>query len=730
MNGARGRYEKWIICGLLGGVVTSGALVPGKGKGGRDEQRGAVESSPAPRTSRRRGFGELPLSFEPNLGQTDQRAQFVSRIPGGALFLAGNRALLRVKDGDNPQAAVVQMQWVGASDRPAMVGVDRLPGHSHYFIGGDPKSWRTKVPQYRRVMYSGVYPGVDLVFYGNHRQLEYDFVVSPGADPNRIRLAFEGVERLTVDPSGDLVLTTAVGEIRQRRPDAYQTDGSTRRAIAANYVLRGREVSLQLGAYDRSQALIIDPVIVYSSYLGGTSDDVGNAIAIDASGNAYVTGETNSLDFPIPGAFQTTMGGLSDAFVTKIDPTGSTVLYSTYLGGDGPDRGNAIAVDGSGNIYVTGRTGLPNMTAFPTTSNGPFRSYRGGEYDAWVAEISADGSQLFYSTYFGGFGNDAAFGIALDGAGSLYVVGGTRSTDDFPVTPGVVQPWNGGDTDAWIAKIDPSQVGFPSILWASFWGGSFTERANGVAVDANGNVYMTGMTRSRESDWAMATGFQTSFQGGISDGFLAVFNDSGTNLIYSTYLGGSGEDFGNGVAVDASGLVYVVGQTASADLPVRGGFQTTFAGGPYNAFLIKIDPAQQGDVSLLYSTFLGPTSQPPDNGPPGNGLALNGSGQVYVVGTTSSPEFPATPDAFQVALAGGSNAFIAKIDPSQVDAASLIYASYLGGSGTDVGLAIAADGAGNAFVTGKTSSTDFPTVGGFQSSSAGRFDAFVAKIAD
>ncbi len=729
MKSARGRCEKWIIFGLLGGVVASGALVLRKGdhRDSGDDQRNA---SPAPPTSGRTGFGKLPLSFEPNLGQTDQRAQFVSRISGGALFLAGNRAVLRVKDGGNPQAAVVQMQWVGANDRPVMVGVDRLPGHSHYFIGSHPKSWRTRVPQYRRVKYSEVYPGVDLVFYGNHRQLEYDFVVSPGADPNRIRLAFDGVERLTVDPSGDLVLTTAVGEIRQRRPDAYQTHGSTRRAIAANYVLRGHEVSLQLGAYDRSQALIIDPVIVYSSYLGGTSDDVGNGIAIDAAGNAYVTGETSSLDFPIPGALQTTLGGLSDAFVTKIDPTGSTVLYSTYLGGDGADRGDAIAVDGGGNIYVTGRTGLPNMTGFPTTSSGPFRNYRGGEYDAWVAEISPDGSQLLYSTHFGGFGNDAAFGIALDGAGAFYIVGGTRSTDDFPVTPGVVQPWNGGDTDAWIAKIDPSQVGFPSILWASFWGGSSTERANGVAVDANGNVYMTGMTRSRDSDWAMATGFQTAYQGGISDGFLAVFNDTGTNLIYSTYLGGSGEDFGNGVAVDGSGLVYVVGQTASADFPTRRGFQTTYVGGPYNAFVIKIDPTQQGDLSLLYSTFLGPTNQPPDNGPPGNGFSLNGSGQVYVVGTTSSPEFPATPDAFQVALAGTSNAFLAKIDPSQADAASLIYASYLGGSGIDVGLAIAADSAGNAFVTGKTSSTDFPTAGGFQSSSAGRFDAFVAKIAD
>jgi hypothetical protein len=621
------------------------------------------------------------------------------------------------------------MRWVGASDWPQVVGLERLPGYSNYFTGGDPRAWHTKVPHYRRVMYSDVYPGVDLVFYGKQQQLEYDYVLSPGADPKGIAVAFEGVEQLRIDPQGDLLLRTAAGEIRQRRPSAYQENSSSRQPIAANYVLSGREVSLRLGAYDPSKALIIDPVIVYSSFLGGTNDDNGNAIAVDSQGNAYVAGETASMDFPIVSGLQATFGGLSDAFVTKIDPTGSMILYSTYLGGDGPDRANSIAVDGSGNAYVTGRAGPPNTMQFPTV-NAPFSSYRGGEYDAWMAKISADGSQLLYSTYFGGSDNDAAFGIALDGTANLYIVGGTRSTDDFPVTSGVVQQSNQGETDAWIAKIDPTQVGFPSIVWAGFWGGSSTERANGVTVDAAGNVYMTGLSKSTESEWAAANGFQTSYQGGISDGFLVVFNNSGTNLLYSTYLGGSAEDVGNGVAVDANGFVYVVGQTSSTNFPTRGGFQTTYAAGPYNAFVIKIDPTQQGDASLLYSTFLGPTSQPPINGPVGNRLALNASAHVYVVGTTASPNFPATPDAFQPTLAGGSDAFIAKINPSQVGNPSLIYASYLGGSGTDLGLGVAADSAGNAYVTGWTSSTDFTMVGGFQPSNAGGYDAFVAQIAD
>jgi|GEM_PF-1531650 len=731
MKSVPGCRERWIIFGVFSAVVTSWALAPrtvhvgsSSSSSSKSGERIAMQHSGAALTSVGAAYGKLPLSFEPNLGQTDRQAQFVTRFRGGRLFLTDGQAVLSLKQGENPQTAVVQMRWVGANDRPELLGLDQLPGYSNYFTGNDPSAWHIKVPQYRRVMYAGVYPGVDMVFYGNQRELEYDFALSPGADPNKIRLAFDGVEKLRLDHQGDLLLQTAAGEIRQRRPYVYQETGGARQAIAASYVLSGREVSLRLGAYDVSKALIIDPVIVYSSYLGGSGDDVGNAIAIDSFGNAYITGETNSMDFPIVGALQGTFGGLSDAFVTKIDPTGSNVLYSTYLGGDGPDRGNSIAVDGSGNAYVTGRVGPPSTMEFPTV-NAPFSSYRGGEYDAWVAKISPDGSQLLYSTYFGGSDNDAAFGIAVDGTGNLYIVGGTRSTDDFPVTSGVVQQSNQGETDAWIARIDPTQVGFPSIIWAGFWGGSSTERANGVALDAAGNVYMTGLTKSTESEWAAANGFQSTYQGGVSDGFLVGFNSSGTNIVYSTYLGGSAEDRGNGVAVDPNGFVYVVGQTSSATFPTRAGFQTAYGGGAYDAFVMKIDPTQQGDASLVYSTFLG------GNGvDPGNGLSVTVGGQVYVVGTTTSSNFPVSLDAFQASPAGGSDVFIAKIDPNQADAASLIYASYLGGSGSDEGLAIAADSAGNAYVTGRTFSTDFPVVGPFQPGTAGSFDAFVAQIAD
>jgi hypothetical protein len=694
-------------------------------------------------------YGQLPLSFEANRGQTDSEVKFLSRGNGYSLFLTSTEAVLALttpRRGDaetrrenhgergtasslhaysvdaahpnseirNSKSAVLRMKLVGAKTTPQVEGRDELPGKSNYFIGSDPAKWRTNVSNYARVQYRDVYPGIDLIYYGNQRQLEYDFVVAPGADSRVINLNFKGAQKIRVDGQGDLLLQVAGGEVHQRKPVIYQEVDGLKKEIAGRYVIRGSyQVGFKVAKYDMSKPLVIDPVMVYSTYLGGSSEDIGQGIAVDGAGNAYVTGNTISTNFPITaGAVQTSSGGSREAFVTKVDSTGTAVVYSTYLGGSSDDFGWGIAVDGVGSAYFTGYTFSTNFPATP----GAARTTNAGGADAFVTKLNATGSALLYSTYLGGSSLDRGFGIAVDGQGSAYVTGSTFSTN-FPVTGGAAQTTNASSpfiaADAFVTKLSPTG----SVrIYSTYLGGASEDGGLGIAVDGVGSAYVTGSTQSTNFPTTLAAA-QTSFAGRF-DAFVAKLNATGSALLYSTYLGGSFEDSSLGIVVDGAGSVYVSGFTFSTNFPTTLGAVQTNNAGISDAFVSKLDATGS---ALLYSTYLGGSG--PDTG---RGIAVDGAASAYVTGNTLSSNFPTTRG---LGFSHGSGyAFVTKLSQSGT---ALVYSTYLSGSGDDIGQGIAVDSADSAYVTGYTNSSNFPiTLGAFQPANAGSYDAFVVKIAD
>jgi len=689
-------------------------------------------------------YGKLSLQFEANRGQTHKDVHFLSRGAGYSLYLTSGEAVLVLsKPAADAKRVALRMSLVGAARKPQVRGLDELPGRANYFIGKDPAKWRTNVPTYARVHYREVYPGVDLVYYGNQRQLEYDFIVAPGADPKKIVLSFKGADKLEISAAGDLVLHGVGGDVRQHKPIIYQEIDGVRREIEGGYVRKGaNRVGFQVAAYDMSRPLIIDPVVLsYSTYLGGASDDFGNAIAVDPNGAAYVTGSTTSINFPTAGAVQTSSGGGSDAFVTKLNPAGSALVYSAYLGGSDADLSSAIAVDAEGAAYVTGTT---YSTNFPTTADAAQPAVAGTP-DAFVTKLDPTGSLLVYSTYLGGTSGDFAAGIALDTTGNTYVTGQTQSSN-FPTTAGAFQLSLGGCSnsypflcDAFVAKLNPTGS---ALVYSSYLGGSSDDYGYGIAVDRDGNAYVTGYTTSTNFP-TTASAFQPTFTG-PSTVFVAKVDAAGSSLVYSTYLGG-GSEVGRGIAVDTAGNAYVTGYTTSANFPTTGGaFQpaigttaTGVATGMGDAFLTKLNPAGSG---LVYSTYLGGGSD--DHG---LGIAVDTAGNAYVTGSTdiyASPNFPTTPGAFQPSHGGGDGAAGSGTDAffTQLNStgSALVYSTYLGGRQNDYGSGIAVDAAGRAYLTGGTRSLNFPTTAeafqpAFSPGTWDRFrpwDAFVAKFAD
>jgi hypothetical protein len=600
------------------------------------------------------------------------------------------------------------MTLVGANREPRVEGTEELPGKANYFIGKDPTKWRTNVPAYKKVQYHNIYPGIDLVYYGNQRQLEYDFVVHPGADPNRILLSFQGVDKLEVDALGDLVVDTGTLTIRQRKPVIYQDVNGVRQEVAGGYVLKGAQrVGFQAAAYDQSLPLVIDPTLFYSTYLGGSGDaDVGLAIAVDTALNAYVAGFTASTDFPTTaGAFQTTRAGDRDVFVAKLNPTGSSLLYSTYLGGSGSDEinvsGPGIALDGTGGAYVTGFT---SSRDFPTTLGAFQPAFGGGVFDAFVTKLNPTGSGLVYSTYLGGSDYDLGSGIAVGVLGNAYVTGSTNSAD-FPTTAGAFQATPGA---GFVTNIDPTGS---TLVYSTYLVGAV---GAGIAVDGAGHAYVTGFAGPNFLTTAGA--FQPAF-GGVGDAFVTKLDPTGSTLVYSTYLGGSGGDGSFGIAVDGTGNAYITGSTGSTDFPTTpGAFQPTLAGVD-DAFVTKLDPTGS---TLVYSTYLGGSGVDE-----GRGIAVDGTGNAYVAGRTDSEDFPTTTGT---GPPGNGDAFVTKLNPT---GSGLVYSTYLGGNLGDAGVGIAVDVFEDAYVTGITGSTDFPTTpGAFQPTLAGAGDAFVAKITE
>ena len=704
-------------------------------------------------------YGKLPLSFEANQGQSHQDVRFLSRGPGYSLYLTGSEAVL-VLSRPNPEGkqdgrstpgrravpaqtmpVTVRMGLVGAAPAPPVSGIEELPGKANYFIGSDPARWRTNVPTYARVHYREVYPGIDLLYYGNQRQLEYDFVVAPGADPMKIVLSFKGADKLEIDAQGELVLHVTGGVIRQHKPVIYQEIDGIRQEIAGSFVRRGaNRVGFKVAAYDRSRPLVIDPLVLsYSTYLGGANYDSGKGIAVDTNGNAYVTGFTQSTDFPTTaGAFQPAFGGI---FVTKLNSAGSTLVYSAFLGGNtASSTGKGIAVDAAGNAYVTGDT---QATDFPTTP-GAFQTGQGGSSfssDAFVAKLDSTGSALVYSTYLGGSGNDVSNGIVVDTAGNAYVTGSTVSLN-FPTTPGAFQLARGCcGSDAFVAKLNSTGS---NLIYSTYLGGNDTEWGSGIAVDADGNAYVAGATLSTDFPTTLGV-FQPLCGGGGAcggasdawDAFITKLDPTGSMPVYSTFLGGSASDLAEGIAVNVDGNAYVTGHTNSSNFPTTlGAFQPTLGGG-FDAFVTRLNTTGS---ALVYSTYLGGS-----HNDLANAIAVDTLGNAHVTGETQSTNFPTTPGTFRPAYGDGNqdpppfgpphaDAFLAQFNPT----GSALFSTYLGGTAFDRGLGIAADAGGNVYVTGETSSANFPvTSGAFQTVIGGGGnrldnppDAFVAKFSN
>ncbi len=676
----------------------------------------------------------LPVRFEPNQGQTDPRVLFLAHGRGYTLFLTARAAVLTLAQ-ERPltsmptltatpalTAAVVQLWYPGANASVPVDAQDPLPGATNYLRGNDPAGWHTGIPGDGRVTYHGLYPGIDLVYDGRGGHLETSYVVAPGADPSLITLAMSGTRGLRLDAGGGLALATAAGDLRQSAPVAYQDAGGPRRAVPVRYGLDGAgHVTFTLGHYDASQPLVIDPVLSYSTYLGGTGSDKGTAIAVDATGAAYVTGNTTSPNFPTRQALQNGYGGgySGDAFVTKLTPGGSALVYSTYLGGSGDDTGSGIAVDAAGDAYVAGTTA---STDFPTKN--ALQAANAGGRDAFVAKLSPSGSALLWSTYLGGNSDDWGNAIALDAAGDPVVVGTTGSTT-FP-TKNALQgsPKNG--RDAFVTKLAADGS---ALLWSTYYGGSGDDYGNGVALDPRGTVYLAGQTAS--ADFPLKNAVQARLGGGYNgDAFVAALSADGSASVYSTYLGGSANDTATAIAADATGAAYVTGATTSPDFPTKNALQPGFGGGyKGDAFVSKVSP---GGGSLVWSTYLG------GNGDDyGNGIALDSQDNVYVTGNTGSPNFPLASPAQSTYTGSGpgcystpcGDAFVSKLS---ADGAALSYSTYLGGSSATVGLGIAVDVTGTAYATGYTYAPDFPTTAGaaqgLSGGGSGQSDAFVTAF--
>jgi hypothetical protein len=679
----------------------------------------ATLPEPDPTTYRRVGeaFFNLPLRFIANAGQTNLAARFIVKGVGHAIFFTEEEVVFSAMQEveEKSMCSVVRLRFLGANPHPIVEGLALMPGVANFFLGNDPAKWRVNVPTYGAVAYRNLYPGIDLIFRDTEGHLKSEFLLVPGADPTVIQMAYSGMEALHLREDGALVLQTPLGELIEETPLIYQEMNGVRQAISGSYTLQGEgRVGFQVTTYDPTLPLVIDPELAYSTYLGGSSNDYGRDIAVDSAGNVYVTGNTWSGDFPTRNAMDTILGGSQDVFVTQIVSANGvyTYGYSTYLGGTGSDEGSGIAVDSAGNAYVTGETrsgDFPIRNAIDTAL--------GGDTDAFVTQIISTSGvyTLAYSTYLGGSSPDWGNDIIVDSVGNVYVTGDTLSTD-FP-TRNAIQTDQSG-VDVFITQII-SASGVYTYGYSTYLGGDNEDRGFAIAVDGAGEVYVTGFTHS--GDFPVYNAMDATL-GGNADVFVTrIISASGVYTYgYSTYLGGGGGDVGYAIAVGGVGNTYVTGETSSSDFPTRNSIRT-YQGGT-DAFVTQIISAN-GVYTCGLSTYLGGSN--PDSG---WGIAVDSVGNIYVTGETSSNDFP-TRNAIQPSFEGSRDAFV-----TQIISASGVYtygySTYLGGSSIDWSYGIALDSGGNAYVTGDTSSSDFPTRNAIQANqgAVGYNDAFVAKI--
>jgi len=794
----------WIVVVMVIAVAALMAVVPAKsGRVGNAVMAAAPAKSeaanPATHARLNAAFAALPLAFEANQGQVDPQVKYVARGNGYKLYLTSGDAVLSFASHSikgvsrprqimeqrvlgysrktkrlirrhaaqnraiSPAVASLRMHLLNSDPKAKIEGQDPLSAKVNYFIGNDPRRWHVGVNEFARVSYRNVYPGVDMTYHGQHEQLEFDFIVAPNASLAPIGLSFAGCQHMTTDDSGNLVLALPVGNLTLHKPVAYQQRDGVRQPVDARFVLKARnQVGFEIGAYDRSRELVIDPSLSYATYIGGDTDDEGYGIAVDNAGNSYVTGESDSAS-GFPGGNPPSAGADYDSFVVKIKADG-TLGYTTFVGGSGDDLGSGIAVNGTtGAVYVGGittSTDLPTTTGAPQSTSGSpagMDCVTGNSTtpapctDAFVFELSPTGA-VVYVTYLGGNNDDGAFAVALDGSGNAYVTGFTYSSN-FPLQSALYAILNNNVLssppfgDAFVAEVNPTGT---ALVYSTYLGGENDDFGSGIAVDSSGNAFVTGSTAS--VDFPFTTGaYQTACgtDGLCNAGSGLIFSDvfvtelaaGGGSLSYSTYLGGSSDDEGLAIALDGSGNIYVTGQTTDdntnvGDFPIVGGFETMYGNNnntaSSNAFVSELAPLGNGTSDLLYSSYLGGSTADV-----GLGIAVDSVGNAYVTGSTLSTDFPSG-GGFQTSLNGNSDAFVTEV---AAGGASLAYSSYLGGPGDEnfdsmnsafLGGEVAFGPApsNQLFIAGTTSATGFPvTSGALQTTFGGApFDAFAAIV--
>lgn len=663
-------------------------------------------------------YGKIPMSFEANRGQLDPKVKYLARGAGYSLQVSSEELAISLNKGDNKSNSAsgrdkVSMKLDGSNRSRRLRPRDKMATRTNYFVGREKSKWRTDVPNYAKVEIKNVYKGVDLVYYGNQRQLEYDFVVAPGVDPKVIKMDFSGADSIALSDNGDLILGVGGREVQLRAPVTYQESGGIRKEIGSRYELHATngplpKVGFIIDRYDKKKPLVIDPVLVYSTYFGGNGSEQASAITVDAAGNAYITGLTDSTNFPLVGAVQSSYGGdPQDIFVSKIDPSGTGLVYSTYLGGDGQDYASDIAIDAGGNVYLTGYTGSSN---YPTA--GAIQNTRSGLYSAFVTKLNAAGSAIDYSTYYGGTFGEFGTSIAVDPTGSAFV-GGISSSPDFPRVGGVQTEYGGMLSDGFILKLNPAG---DQVIFSSQVGGNGNDIVNDIAIDGNGAVYLTGGTFS--TNYPAIGASQPTFRGGVFDAFLTRINGAGSAIAFSTYLGGGADDRANRIALDAQNNVYIGGTTASTNFPTSAAIQPTFGGGNSDSFVAKFGSG--GTIS--YSTFFGGSGADLLNG-----IVVDSTGNAFLAGSTSSADLTQIQPVQPQYGGGDADAFAAKL---RAAGDSFEYSTFIGGSGFDSAADVGIDQFGSAYILGVTNSANFLIANPFQANYAGgSSDLFLTKLA-
>jgi len=678
-------------------------------------------------------WGRIPAGFIENQGQIDEQVKFYARANGQTIWMIRGGIVLdltRARPPSGPSHGtararepsaerdrfVLLQEYVGSNPTGTIAPEQPQAGVYNYLLGSDPTKWRSGLRAYGQIVYHDVWDGIDLRVHHRGRDLEQEFVVKPGGDSSRIRVAYRGVEGLRIAEDGSLLIRTAFGELRESAPTIYQEVQGKRVAVAGRFkLLSATSYAFEVGAYQRRYALVIDPTLSYATYLGGggNEDTLGQNIAIDGAGAVYVAGSTTSFNFPANG-LQTVYGGGTgllnggpggDVFVAKLNAAGNALVYATFLGDSGDEAASGLAVDSAGSVYITGST---TSTNFPTTAGAFQTTRKTTSSQGFVAKLNPTGTALVYSTYLGGSSGEQGGGIAVDATGHAYITGITGSSD-FP-TLNSLQPFR-GTGDAFITKLAPDGSG---LVYSTLLGGSSNEWGKAITVDAAGNAYVAGYTNS--TDFPTANAAQGSSAGGngalaSAEAFVTKLNPGGTAFVYSTYLGGSGDDQAAAIAVDAAGNAYVTGTTVSTNFPTVSAYQPApMPGSTSNIFVTKLTAAG----AIAYSTFLGGSG-----GGSGSGIAVDALGSAYVTGINTSSDFPIV-DAFQPVQGPGFIGFVTAFTPSGT---ALVYSSFLGGAGRG----IAVDANGNAYVAGMTTSgTSIPS--SFLTFAGGQ-DAFVVKVA-